>query len=63
MSSAAALVLRPVQVSSHAAVAVAVAVAGLIVALCVSAAVPVRCGITPASSIAVQLLGPASRSG
>ena len=35
---------------------VAVAVAGLIVALCVSAAVPVHCGLTPASSIAVQLL-------
>ena len=40
------------QVSTH----IAVAVAGFIVALCASAAIPVFCGLTPAPSIAVQLL-------
>ena len=52
MSSAAAFVLRFVLVSTH----IAVAVVGLIVALCPSAAIPVCYGLTPAPSIAVQLL-------
>ena len=52
MSSAAAFALRFVLVSTH----IAVAVIGLIVALCASTAIPVWCGLTPAPSIAVQLL-------